>query len=281
MRPGPKQIVIDKSAFIAINLEALCGFARQHFLILPSVLHDECVTNEIKPARLLNRYEQVILAGGFFCPSVLCIAQTEAQSLQPYGPLPDIEGTESWRRALRNGLGLPVPTDVELTRREHLCVAKSVREDNRMISDTLFEKQSLQAESEIAHTQTKREDRLRKWVRIIDGQPLAGWSAGILESFRSPVNDRLVSDKWVTWHHVRMISVMHLEYRFLRESRPADKIEHDLQDMEYVSLLSRADAVLSIDRLLCDLAHATFPEKHVFSSLQEVPDSYRCDWASP
>jgi HEPN domain-containing protein len=78
-----------------------------------------------------------------------------------------------------------------------------------------------------------------------------------------------------------MISVMHLEYRYLRESRPVDKIEHDLQDMEYVSLLSRADAILSTDRLLCDLARAAFPEKDVFSSLAEVPDSYRCDWADP
>jgi hypothetical protein len=274
-----KQIVLDKSALVGTSLNVLCGFAEQHFLILPSVLHDECVTNEGKAAQLLDRYERIILAGGFFCPSVLCISQTEAQSLQPYGPLlPDFEGTESWRRGLRSGLRLPLPTDVELTRKEHLCVAKSVLEYNPTITDTLFEEQFQQAQSEIRHAQASRGDRLRKWVRIVDGQPLVGWSAGILECFRSPIDDRLVSNKWVTWHHVRVISVMHLELRFLAESRPAGKVEHDLQDMEYVSLLSRADAVLSTDRPLCDLARAAFPEKDVFSSLEEVPESYRCGW---
>jgi hypothetical protein len=28
------------------------------------------------------------------------------------------------------------------------------------------------------------------------------------------------------------------------------------------------------------LAKAAFPEKKVFSSLEEVPESYRCDWTN-
>ena len=280
MTPRPKQVVIDKSAFVGINLDALCEFAGWHLLILPSVLHDECVTNEDKAAQLLDRYERVILAGGFFCPSILCIAHTEAQLLQPYGPLlPDFENTESWRTALRNGLGLSMPPNPELIRNEHLCVARLALEHNPMGIDMLYGEQFRQAASQIRHAQASRGDRLRRWVQIVDGGPLAGWSAGILEQFQSPIDDHLVSNKWVTWHHVRVISVMHLELRFLAESRPTGKVEHDLQDMEYVSLLSRADALLSIDRPLCDLARAAFSEKDVFSSLEEVPESYRCDWA--
>ena len=279
MTAQAEQIVIDKSALVGIGLGALCAFAEHNFLILPSVLHDECVTNRTKPAGLLNRYQQVILAGGFFCPSVLCIAQAEAESLQPYGPLPDLAGTESWRRAFRNGWGLSVPADARLVRGEHLSVAKSVLEHNRMIKDRLFKEQSERAVLEIGHAQTSRVDRLRRWARIVDGWPLARWSTGVLEHFRSPVDDRLLSDRWVTWHHLKITAIMGLEYRFLGESRPADKVEHDLQDMEYVSLLSRADAVLSKDKGLRDLARAAFPEKDVFSSLEEVPESYRCDWA--
>jgi hypothetical protein len=56
--------------------------------------------------------------------------------------------------------------------------------------------------------------------------------------------------------------------------------EHDDQDSEYVLLLSRADAIVTRDRDLVEpLARAAFPEKDVFSSLEEVPESYRCDWA--
>ena len=176
----PKQIILDKSAFVGINLNALCEFAEHHFLILPSVLHDECVTNEYQAAELRERYERIILAGGFFCPSIL-----------------------------------------------------------------------------------------------------AGACGGILEHFRSsPIDDR-VSNEWMTWHHLRVILVMHLENRFLGELRPVSKVEHDLQDMEYVSLLSRADAILTRERekkgYMAHLARAAFPEKDVFSSLDEVPEPYRCD----
>jgi hypothetical protein len=60
-----------------------------------------------------------------------------------------------------------------------------------------------------------------------------------------------------------------------------EKAEHDLYDVEYVMLLSRADAILTKDeKLVGPLARAAFPQKDMFSSLEEVPESYRCDWAS-
>lgn len=50
--------------------------------------------------------------------------------------------------------------------------------------------------------------------------------------------------------------------------------------MEYVLLLSRADGITTCDKELVEpLARAAFPGKDVFSSLEEVPESYRCDWA--
>ena len=56
--------------------------------------------------------------------------------------------------------------------------------------------------------------------------------------------------------------------------------EHDYQDMEYVLLLSRADSLLTRDKkLVKPLAKAAFPEKDVFSSLDEVPDEYLCNWS--
>ncbi len=57
-------------------------------------------------------------------------------------------------------------------------------------------------------------------------------------------------------------------------------ISNDLYDMEYVAYLSRADGILTGDtKLVQPLAEAAFPDKDMFSSLEEVPESYRCDWA--
>jgi hypothetical protein len=74
------------------------------------------------------------------------------------------------------------------------------------------------------------------------------------------------------------------DYYWLRQKGgpPGDnRAEHDYQDIEYVLLLSRADGIITRDKKLVEpLARAAFPEKDVFSSLEEVPESYRCDWTS-
>jgi len=54
-------------------------------------------------------------------------------------------------------------------------------------------------------------------------------------------------------------------------------IEHDSCDMQYVTFLSRTEGLLMRDLLWQDIAKAAFPDKDVFSSLEEVPESYRCD----
>jgi len=57
------------------------------------------------------------------------------------------------------------------------------------------------------------------------------------------------------------------------------RAEHDYQDMEYVLLLSRADAILTRDKkLVKPLAEAAFPDRDVFFDLDEVPDEYVCHW---
>jgi len=43
-------------------------------------------------------------------------------------------------------------------------------------------------------------------------------------------------------------------------------------------LLSRADCLLTSDEGCSRLAKAAFPEKDVFSSLEEVPEDYLVDW---
>jgi hypothetical protein len=90
------------------------------------------------------------------------------------------------------------------------------------------------------------------------------------------------SSEWISWQYVRLLNVIVMFYQSLgaKGGFPQnERAEHDFQDMEYVLLLSRADGLLTRDkRLVKPLAKAAFPDKGVFSSLDEVPDSYRFDW---
>ncbi|MGD8786803.1 MAG: hypothetical protein PVJ60_05225 [Phycisphaerales bacterium] len=79
-----------------------------------------------------------------------------------------------------------------------------------------------------------------------------------------------------------MASILAKEYYYLSQMGGIPGIrraEHDYQDMEYVLLLSRADGILTRDeKLVKPLAQAAFPEKDIFSNLDEVPEEYICHW---
>ena len=49
--------------------------------------------------------------------------------------------------------------------------------------------------------------------------------------------------------------------------------------MEYILLLSRAGGLLTGDKVSGTLAKAAFPEKDVFSNLEDVPDEYIYHWS--
>lgn len=55
-------------------------------------------------------------------------------------------------------------------------------------------------------------------------------------------------------------------------------ISNDIYDMEYVAYLSKADGILTQDKtLVIPLAKAAFPEKDVFSCIEDVPRSYKAE----
>jgi hypothetical protein len=282
MLTRPKQIVLDKSAFQGTGLDALREFARRHFLVLPHVLLDECLTSEKQAERLRSQYEQMILAGGYFCPSIWDIARAEAVSLKPCQMLADVNTSTQWRRGLEAGLRLSLPVDAEVIRREHLGVAERTLMQNRMVVDALFGEDFARICSEFKHASPHRADRLRIWCCEANRLNLAERVAAVIGLFGGHVTPQQVSAEWMTWHHVRLTAIVSLEYAFLAGSSPADKVEHDLQDVEYASLLCRADAIMTKDKRLVEpLARAAFPGKDVFSSLEDVPESYRCNWAKP
>jgi hypothetical protein len=111
------------------------------------------------------------------------------------------------------------------------------------------------------------------------------WAATYYSQWITDPTKFCLSPEWMTWHEIRLLKAVFVEYTYLRQTSCApsrENAEHDYQDMEYVLLLSRADAIITRDKKLVEpLARAAFPEKDVFSSLEDVPESYRCDWTNP
>lgn len=126
-------------------------------------------------------------------------------------------------------------------------------------------------------------DRLKVFFDTIDRSDIRQMAISLWRDWIKDTGTFCTSIDWITWHFVRLLLALQHEYHYTRQTgSPRDEhAEHDLQDAEYVLLLSRADGLISKDQGLADLARAAFPEKDVFSSLEEVPESYRCDLGSP
>lgn len=131
------------------------------------------------------------------------------------------------------------------------------------------------------NTKSKRFERLQQWVEFVDSQDMHEVAKTLLCEITNDPEKYCLSEKWVSWHFVRLMFIIIMERDFLRQNGDKSSeiiIEHDLQDMKYVILLSRADGLLTKDNCCFCLAKAAFPEKDVFSSLDEVPEDYICDW---
>ena len=67
---------------------------------------------------------------------------------------------------------------------------------------------------------------------------------------------------------------------FLGEIPKLIQAEHDCQDIEYATYLSLADGLLTRDKkLVTPVAKVAFPDKDVFSNLDELSEDYICNWA--
>lgn len=125
-----------------------------------------------------------------------------------------------------------------------------------------------------------RISRLRVWLEWADKSTIVREMALRLlpRQWISSPSQFCTSPQWITWQYLRLFLAIEWDYVHLRLSggNPAKRgAEHDDQDAECVLLLSRADAIITRDKKLVEpLARAAFPNKDVFSSLEEVPESY-------
>lgn len=117
--------------------------------------------------------------------------------------------------------------------------------------------------------------RLKTWVQAMN--PL---QSKFIEKMRPDIASCLSPD-WYTWHSDRLRLGLALEWAYQKaksgEIPTIKRASHDFHDMQYVTYLSRADGLLTKDNDCRLLAKAAFPDKDVFSSLDEVPAEYVCN----
>ena len=281
-----KQIVIDKDAFVGIRLDDLCDFAKDHFLILPEVLIYECMTSDDMTERqLLQRCRKVIVSGAYYCPRSVTYLKWEARNTSPYPWfLPDLQKTHLIRK--KNS----VREEHTFDRNElgevynlHCTVAKGILSDTSEHIKATITSEKRDIARKIKKMPQDRSNRLVTWFEIADTLDMHDTVLTKIPSgFISNGSRFCTSREWISWQYFRLLVVLVDEYYYLGEtggSPQNESIEHDFQDMEYVLLLSRADALLTRDeRLVKPLAKAGFPEKDVFSGLDEVTEDYVCHW---
>lgn len=128
------------------------------------------------------------------------------------------------------------------------------------------------------NSKNARNERFLRWAKFVDTQNMHESSKIMLNSITCHPEKFCLSEKWVSWHFLRLMHILVQERTFQRHTGGKSSesiIEHDLQDIKYILLLSRANGLLTRDKkLVKPLAQAAFPEKDVFSNLDEVPDEY-------
>jgi len=287
MTRRPKQIVIDKDVFVRLlgkefgAFRSFCG--RCNLLLADTLLYECATTRRQNPERLLDKCEELLKSGASYCSMSRRFVEWEAWRCRPYPPvLADQELTDSVRHGEVSVSSLLRSDVLEHQRDSRTRAAQAMLAE--FSTDCMVKLRSCVGDvrgelKQIPNTPSKR---IGLWLSRIDRMDIHAMALEALPSGWIRVKGEFcLSPAWVFWQHLRLVMVDIYEYCYIRETGdPRDKwAEHDLQDIEYALLLSRADGIITTDKVLIRLVRAAFPEKDVFSSLDEVLPSYRWDGA--
>jgi len=277
-------LVLDKSVFESTQTDKLIKFVQNHFLILPDTLCYECVTASANKEKLLDRFRLAILAGAYICPNIEDIIEKEANNLSPYGFLVNLEEVFAVRKTFqKNPRPYRLKQVEEASRKEDKTAKKIIKSAHAFTDELALDDPKLLCDVRKWNSSKNAKDaRLRKWAELVDGNDIHMAACTLLCWLTQSPDEYCLSRDWFSWQYLRLIFILFHEKTFLTHvgaKFSGRTIEHDLQDMKYVLLLSRADALLTKDKGCLSLAKAAFPEKDVFSSLDEAPDSYLCRWS--
>jgi hypothetical protein len=286
MLKKPKQIVIDKNAFQGTALYKLRTFTEKHALLVCDTLLYECgTTGSRNAAQALQRCKSVIDVGGYYCHCSLEYVQWEASHCIPHPWfLPDLHMTEQIRIG-RIDIASNLQTERAMKTFSSRCetARRQLLEPSAEFKKGFDVEHAGLAEEVRRLPPSEKYERLREAFASIDKTDQHKMALCLIpQNWIKDETRFCLSPEWMTWQYMRLISTMQGEYTYLRlrgSAPDAKHTERDYQDMEYVLLLSRADAIITRDKKLVEpLAREAFPDKDVFSSLDEVTEDYICNW---
>jgi hypothetical protein len=272
----PKLLVLDKSIFQGTSLTKLCRFAKSHNILAGNVLLIECLISPDQVDRkLLTRFQKLIGAGAMYTHLPFEIVNREKEALSPIKSIVDKNGTDTIRTSTLKDNVVYLKAGSEKYQAQVGPIVKYMLKLSEYFYVDIAKSNLLRG----IRTETDdKVSRLRKWAEVmepvVDNEVLKEWEPEICSYIRHD---------WYTWHDYRLRCILAFEWAYQKakcgQLPVFDKASHDFHDMQYVSLLCRADGILTNDKkLVIPLAQAAFPEKDVFSSLDDVTDTYLGGW---
>jgi len=277
-----KLLVIDKCCFQGTSGSRLIEFVREYQVFLPHALAIECLTSDDcdgrkplkNPIDLLHRVEALVKAGAYFGRSSVSIHKEEKARRCGVVQFIDKETTQVIRAGTVALTEDFVRREAEECRKAFAPLVKLVSDLGRAFVATIKEKAMSDGFQEEIR-ETGKVERFGKWLQVADrsrNDILQKWIGSLASD---------VTEQWYTWQVIRLWYGWAIEWAGRRantdDTTLQPDVSNDFYDMEYVASLLRADGLLTGDKRLVEpLARAAFSEKDVFSSLEEVPESYRC-----
>jgi hypothetical protein len=262
--------LLDKNIFVGANEKELCSFVAAHTVILPETLFYECYTDQkLSDKKHFNRLEQLLKAGAYATYQLMQIIADEGKNLSPCSSIVDYNWTDRLRSNLLRRENTITKEDIAERKNERSKMAISIKKLASKAHQILTNDQL----NEIRRLNMGPKERFCKWFEIADKNDIHDLAT---KSFCKYVTDPkrfCLSTEWLSWHDMRLMYAFALEYSYLQitGSCPKDEnAEHDSMDIEYLTFLAKCDTLLTGDKKLQDLAEVAFPNKKVYSRIQEI-----------
>jgi hypothetical protein len=277
-------LVVDKCVFQGTALDRLLEFVHNHHVVLPYALCVECLMSEGSdnsraakdPAVLLAKLDKLVKARVYVGCASSALFRMEKEQLGAAKTIIDEYATQRAQEGIATLDSDFLAVEAETCRRTFEPLIGLLQQYARTYFENVKKKglcREFRGESQVSDVK-----RFDKWLQVADAA-----KTEITRHLFSEFSSSIGND-WYSWQMARLWWAWVIDWACRRNCSGSSfekrDISNDLHDMEYVAYLSRADGIITRDKKLVEpLARAAFPEKDVFSSLEEVPDSYRCDWS--
>jgi hypothetical protein len=264
--------LLDKSIFIGTNERELSDFVSTRTVILPETLFYECYTsNELSDKDFLKRLYRLLKAGAYVTYQLTQIMADEGKNLSPCTCIIDYSETNSLLSTGFREERTIGKEDINNTKKDRSKMAVSIKKLASKITQRLTN--NLDLMKEIRRLDLNRKDRFQRWFEKADKNGIHDLASVYLRKYVIDPTEFCLSTNWVSWHYMRLIHAIALEYSYLEitGSCPKDDYaEHDLMDIQYITFLAKSDNLLTCDNKLRELAEVAFPDKKVYPNIQDI-----------